>query len=301
MALVLLDRAKVVATSMSGNTSNYTLTNTPPTGFVDFTGVGDGNTTYYAAVDTAGNFEIGIGTFATSGEVLTRTDGNVIKSTNSNNRVSWPSNSTPTVFITQPADKAVFLDANGNLDSPALTGNPTAPTQSASDNSTKIATTAYTDTAISNLVDSSPSTLNTLNELAAALGDDANFSTTVTNSIATKMPLAGGTFTGSVVFEDAINENIFAITDASSVALDPDNGMVQTWTLGANRTATDSLTTGQSMLLIVTASSSNYTLTWPTMKWSGGSAPTLGGANATAIELFKVGSQLYGATVGDLS
>tara|TARA_R100000781_G_scaffold97208_1_gene61083 strand:+ start:378 stop:908 length:531 start_codon:yes stop_codon:yes gene_type:complete len=115
------------------------------------------------------------------------------------------------------------------------------------------------------------------------------------------LPATGGTFTGSVVFEDAINETIFAITDASSVALDPDNGMVQTWTLGANRTATDSLTTGQSMLLIITASSSNYTLTWPTMKWNGGSAPTLGGANATAIELFKVGSQLYGATIGDLS
>tara|TARA_R100001440_G_scaffold9246_3_gene17421 strand:+ start:760 stop:1365 length:606 start_codon:yes stop_codon:yes gene_type:complete len=130
---------------------------------------------------------------------------------------------------------------------------------------------------------------------------DGSALTGVSATDATKMPLAGGTFTGSVVFEDAINENIFAITDASSVALDPDNGMVQTWTLGANRTATDSLTTGQSMLLIVTASSSNYTLTWPTMKWNGGSAPTLGGANATAIELFKVGSQLYGATVGDLS
>tara|TARA_B000000532_G_scaffold85958_1_gene68956 strand:- start:1347 stop:1877 length:531 start_codon:yes stop_codon:yes gene_type:complete len=115
------------------------------------------------------------------------------------------------------------------------------------------------------------------------------------------IPVTGGTFTGSVVFEDAINENIFAITDASSVALDPDNGMVQTWTLGANRTATDSLTTGQSMLLIVTATASAYTLTWPTIKWNGGSAPTLGGANPTAIELFKVGSQLYGATVGDLS
>tara|TARA_B100001778_G_scaffold282699_1_gene248352 strand:+ start:9152 stop:9712 length:561 start_codon:yes stop_codon:yes gene_type:complete len=118
---------------------------------------------------------------------------------------------------------------------------------------------------------------------------------------ATKMPLAGGTFTGSVTFEDAINETVYAITDAASVALDPDNGMVQTWTLGANRTATDSLTTGQSMLLIVTATASAYTLTWPTMKWNGGSAPTLGGANATAIELFKVGSQLYGASVGDLS
>ena len=81
-----------------------------------------------------------------------------------------------------------------------LTNGVTATTQSAGDNSTKVATTAYTDTAISNLIDSSPSALNTLNELAAALGDDANFSTTVTNSIATKMPLAGGTFTGDVVF-----------------------------------------------------------------------------------------------------
>ena len=78
------------------------------------------------------------------------------------------------------------LDAKAPLASPALTGNPTAPTQSASDNSTKIATTAYTTTAIANLVASAPSTLDTLNELAAALGDDANFSTTVTNSLATK-------------------------------------------------------------------------------------------------------------------
>ena len=115
------------------------------------------------------------------------------------------------------------------------------------------------------------------------------------------MPLTGGTFSAEVIFQKEITETVFAITDASSVALDPINGMIQTWTLGANRTATDSLTTGQSLLLIVTASGSNYTLTWPTMKWSGGSAPTLGGANPTAIELFKVGSQLYGATVGDLS
>ena len=74
----------------------------------------------------------------------------------------------------------------------------TATTQSASNNSTKIATTAYVDTAVSNLVDGSPGALNTLNELAAALGDDANFSTTVTNSIAAKLPLAGGTMTGAL-------------------------------------------------------------------------------------------------------
>ena len=109
------------------------------------------------------------------------------------------------------------------------------------------------------------------------------------------------TFRNPVNVEDSITETVFAITDAASVALDPDNGMIQTWTLGANRTATDSLTTGQSMLLVVTSTASSYTLTWPTMTWKGGSAPTLGGATPTAIELFKVGSQLYGATVGDLS
>jgi hypothetical protein len=59
-----------------------------------------------------------------------------------------------------------------------------------------IATTSYVDTSVSNLVDSSPAALNTLNELAAALGDDANFSTTVTNSIATKATTASPTFTG---------------------------------------------------------------------------------------------------------
>lgn len=111
--------------------------------------------------------------------------------------------------------------------------------------------------------------------------------------------LTGVTITGACTV-GAINDTVFAITDASSVALDPDNGMVQTWTLGANRTATDSLTTGQSMLLVITASSSNYTLTWPTMTWSGGSAPTLGGATPTAIVLWKISSTLYGATVGDL-
>jgi len=72
-----------------------------------------------------------------------------------------------------------------------------ATTQGASDNTTKVATTAYVTTALANLADSAPGTLNTLNELAAALGDDASFSTTVTNSIALKAPLASPTFTGT--------------------------------------------------------------------------------------------------------
>ena len=63
---------------------------------------------------------------------------------------------------------------------------------------TDAANKTYVDTAVANLVDSAPGALNTLNELAAALGDDASFSTTITNSIATKLPLTGGTISGNL-------------------------------------------------------------------------------------------------------
>ena len=95
----------------------------------------------------------------------------------------------------------------------ALAGSPTTTTQSASDNSTKIATTAYVETAVANLVASAPAALNTLDELAAALNDDASFSTTITNSIATKLPLAGGTLTGNL----RINTTLGIGAAASSV------------------------------------------------------------------------------------
>lgn len=83
------------------------------------------------------------------------------------------------------------------LASPTFTGTPSAPTAATSANTTQIATTAFVKADIANLVDSSPDALNTLNELAAALGDDANFSTTVTNNIATKAPLSNPTFSGT--------------------------------------------------------------------------------------------------------
>ena len=88
--------------------------------------------------------------------------------------------------------------SNLSLSGNTLANGTTATTQAASDATTKVATTAFVGQAVTNLIDSSPSALNTLNELAAALGDDANFSTTVTNSIATKLPLAGGQITGNI-------------------------------------------------------------------------------------------------------
>jgi len=96
-----------------------------------------------------------------------------------------------------------------------LASSVTGTTQSAGDNSTKIATTAYADAAAAAVVDAAPSTLDTLNELAAALGDDANFSTTVTNSIAAKAPIANPTFTGSFT-SPGIDDN----ADATAITID---------------------------------------------------------------------------------
>ena len=84
------------------------------------------------------------------------------------------------------------------LASPALTGVPTAPTAAADTNTTQIATTAYVQGELTQLINSAPGTLDTLKELADALGNDTAFSTTVTNSIATKLPLAGGTMSGAI-------------------------------------------------------------------------------------------------------
>ncbi|HCK7895211.1 phage tail protein [Salmonella enterica] len=75
------------------------------------------------------------------------------------------------------------------LSSPALTGTPTAPTAAQSVNNTQIATTAFVKSAIAEMVGSAPAALDTLNELAAALGNDPNFATTMLNALAGKQPL----------------------------------------------------------------------------------------------------------------
>ncbi|MFZ5715745.1 MAG: hypothetical protein ACOY3N_23205 [Bradyrhizobium sp.] len=81
--------------------------------------------------------------------------------------------------------------------SPAFTGAPTAPTPGAGDNSTKLATTAFVAAAIATVLGSAPAALDTLNELAAALGNDANFASTVTNALALKAPLNSPALTGA--------------------------------------------------------------------------------------------------------
>ena len=106
-------------------------------------------------------------------------------------QLSSDTNSTSeTLAATSKAVKAVMDETNKKapLNSPALTGTPTTPTARQGTNNTQIASTAFVMAAIAALVDSSPDALNTLNELAAALGNDPNFATTMTNALAGKQP-----------------------------------------------------------------------------------------------------------------
>jgi hypothetical protein len=117
------------------------------------------------------------------------------------------------------------IDLKAPLASPTLTGTPLAPTAAAGTNNTQIATTAYADAAVAALVDGAPALLNTLNELAAAINDDASFTTTLTTSIGLKAPLESPTFTGTVTLPSGTVTSGM-IADGTIVAGDIADGAV---------------------------------------------------------------------------
>lgn len=105
--------------------------------------------------------------------------------------------------------------------------------------------------------------------------------------------------TNPVISSGTLTEDVYAIS-GTSVALEPDNGSVQTHTLTGNTTYTDAFSSGQAITLMIDDGSA-YTVTWPTMTWvnNGGSAPTLATSGYTVVAIWKVGTTLYGALVGD--
>lgn len=221
MALVLKDRIK--ETSTTAGTGTLTLAGAVA-GYQSFSVVGDGNTTYYAIVDgTANTWEIGIGTYTSSGTTLSR--DTVLESSSGGSAVSFSSNSKD-VFVTYPAERAVATDATQTL---------------------------------------------------------------------------SGKTIANLVFDGSYTEDVFTISDGASVDLNPANGTIQLWTLGANRSPTaSSFASGQSMSLMVDDGSA-YTITWPSVTWKtdGGVAPTLQTTGYTIVQLWKVSTTLYGARVGD--
>tara|TARA_R100001460_G_scaffold29909_5_gene59254 strand:- start:6135 stop:7772 length:1638 start_codon:yes stop_codon:yes gene_type:complete len=109
MALVVADRVKETTTTTG--TGTYTLAGAV-TGFESFASIGNGNTTYYCCTDGS-DFEVGIGTYTSSGTTLARTT--ILQSSNSDSAVNWTSG-TRDIFVTQPAEKAVYKEASEYVD-----------------------------------------------------------------------------------------------------------------------------------------------------------------------------------------
>jgi len=312
MALVLKDRVKQTTTTTG--TGSIVLNGNIDSFQTFAAALTDGDTTYYGIFEPSTNeYEIGLGTWTESSATLARTT--VLESSNSGSAVSLTAQAE--VFITQPAEKSVFLDANGSIPATAgalldsevtnlaqvkafdetdyvsvtgdsmsgdldmagnkvLFGNvysttgdlPSASTYHGmfahvhgtgkgyfahAGNWVELANQADVTAAVNALVDSAPGTLDTLNELAAALGDDANFSTTVTNSIATKLPLSGGAMTGAITTNSTFDGRDVATDGAKLDGIEAGATADQTKAdidaLGIAASTASTLATGRSIAL----------------------------------------------------
>jgi len=142
-------------------------------------------------------------------------------------------------------------------------------------------------------------------------GDDNNWGTYLNQNWDDVDDLLDGTstVTGMAITNAALTtpiitgtptEDVYAIS-GTSVNIEPDNGSIQTWTLSGNSAAAvTAMAAGQAVTLMVNDGTA-YTITWSGVSWVGGSAPTLATSNYTVIELWKVGSTVYGVHVGDIA
>jgi len=96
-------------------------------------------------------------------------------------------------------------------------------------------------------------------------------------------------------------DTVYTITDGASVDIDPDNGGIQVWTLGANRSPTATNFDAGAKVMLMIDDGSSYSVTWPSVNWVGGVAPTLPTSGYGIVELWKVGAQLYGAFAGGVA
>ena len=202
------------------------------------------------------------------------------------------------------ADGVASLDANGKvpdseiptaiarLASPTFTGTPTLPTgtiattQTAGNNSTALATTAFVGTAVSNLVNAAPESLNTLKELSDALGADANYASTITTALGTKAPIASPTFTGTV---GGITKSMVGLANVDNTT--DANKPVSTATQTALDLKLDTSTAASTYLTQALASTGYVAVAQPSIDYyitnSGSGAYTVNGVDNGPVEFIK--------------
>jgi len=357
MALVLKDRVRETTTTTG--TGTITLAGAS-SGFQSFSSIGNANTTYYTIAGGT-EWEVGLGTYTSSGNTLSR--DTVLESSNGGSLVNF-SAGTKDVFVTYPAEKSIYQNASSiaNITSldvttalgytpgtgtvTSVTG--TAPVSVATGTTTPVISMAAATTSVNGYLTSTDWT--TFNSKAPYPGagiavstgsawttsltapSGAIVGTTDTQTLSAKtltspiissisntgtltLPTSTDTLVGRATTDSLTNktltgtkETVFAITDGAAFEINPANGGIQTITLGASRTPKGTnFTAGQSVTLMINDGTA-YTITWTDATfgtggviWVGGTAPTLATTGFTVIELWEVGTQVYGALVGNVA
>lgn len=275
MALVLKDRVKETTTttgtgaiSLGGAVAN----------FQAFSAVlSDADTTYYAIIDvTNSDYEVGLGTYASSGNTLARTT--ILESSNGGSAVSFGAGS-KNVFIAYPAEKSVYLDASDQL---------------------VINSTAVTST---------PAELNILDGVTATTAE-LNYLDITTLGLTEASKAATADANGVVTFDNGISEEYTAVTSTSNATtcnLQDGTNFSHTLTENTTFTFSNPASSGKvsafTLKIVQDASASGFTVTWPaSVDWPAATAPTLT-ATASAVDYFVFithdgGTTYYGFTAG---
>jgi hypothetical protein len=335
MALVIADR--VLETTTTTGTGAVTLAGAQ-TGYQSFgTAIGNGNTTYYTiVVDGGTDWEVGIGTYTSSGTSLSR--DTVLASSNSGNLVNFGAG-TKNVFVTYPAGEAVYYQpAGGVVITDNSSGNALRITQTGSGNALLVEDSANPD-ATPFVVDASGNVgvgitpavaldvLGVIEAQAAATqdairlqgraGGTSSYSvtltpTTLTASRTLTLPDATTTVVGTDASQELTNKTLtnptvtnyvetrFTANSSTAITLNLANGTMQDITLTASTTITmPTAVAGKSFILLLRTGSGSYTVTWSTVKWPGGTAPTVT-TTASRLDIysfFSDGTNWYGITV----
>ena len=252
---------RVKQTSTTAGTGTFTLSGAA-TGFQTFAVIGDGNTTFYCiAGQSTSEWEVGIGTYTASGTTLARTTVLSNSSATQPSALSF-SAGTKDVFVTYPSSKSVNLNASDIAVIPTL-------------NLTNALGIAYGGTGATSLASAS---------IVTYAGSETLTNKTLTNPTVTNYV-----------------ETPFTANSSTAITLALTNGTVQIITLTGTATITmPTAVSGKSFMLLLKTGAGGYTVTWSTVQWPSGTAPTL---TSTASKMDKFvftsdGTNWYGSVAG---